>query len=501
MSHSNHEWNRKDDTLILTRAGQWSYAEIGRTLGGGLNKNHIRGRHLRLLGWLEERRGQLPTGKIALIEPFLDMIHNSQENPQTTDSPSVSVDATEDAKTVTVKDVKADTQEDAIEQAVQQAGIDQEVWTIARMKATRYEGFYRSRSYQADSKKKNDWRREAKKVTLWSIQLWLERKVITVKDDMATWGRVVIAQMKEHSPHVARRQRPVYNVQKMMAVISMPDLHAGKLAWKPEAGDNYDAKEAQAVFMDAMDYCLNELRGKPITQIVLPLGSDFFHTDNPEGETTAGTSQDTDSRWQKVFLNMKATVIEGIRQCSLVAPVVVKIVPGNHDYNTCFFFGDTLASWFHNDANVSVDNSPLPRKYHQFGVNLIGWTHGDQEKSIDLPMTMALEVPEMWASAKHREIHTGHFHKSARRELSGRQAHIFQTASGDAVDFPSEQGFVEDTINSVVWRSLPALTATDSWHAKRGYIKGPRAAQCYMYDEKNGYTGHINYAYWGQKGS
>src|SRR5205823_4536537 len=137
--------------------------------------------------------------------------------------------------------------------------------------------------------------------------------------------------------------------------------------------------------------------------------------DTPEGTTTAGTRQDHDLRWQQTFLMMKGTVIEAIHRCREIAPVHVYSVPGNHDYHKTFFFGDTLASYFHNTAGVKVHNSPFPRKYHLFGCVLIGMTHGDQESPGDLPMTMALEVPELWAKAKHREFHSGHLHKIAKK--------------------------------------------------------------------------------------
>lgn len=503
METQSHQWTRADDATILEHAGRWSFAEIGRKLGD-LSKNHVRGRYLRLMTWMEDCHVPTNLTKPQRYKAFLDHLHDNsspaEEISATADADeTVSVDATKDSQVVTVSKVIAKNQEAAVDVAIEQAGFDQQVWMISRMKVKRYEGFFRSRSYQANPKKKNDWRREATRVAMWSVQLWLERKSPTVQEDMVDWGRAVIAEMKRYAPVVPALTYPVITGRKMMAVISMPDLHAGKLAWRPESGDNYDAKEAKAVFLDALGYCLAEVRSKSITEIVLPLGSDFFHTDNAEGTTTAGTRQDTDTRWQKVFLDMKHTVIDGIMQCRQIAPVFVKILPGNHDYNKSFFFGDTLASWFHDTGNVAVDNNPFPRKYHLFGTSLIGWTHGDQEKSDDLPVTMALEVPDLWAKAKHREIHTGHYHKIAKKEISGRTSRIFKSAEGAVVDFASERSMDENTINSVVWRSLPSLSATDAWHARRGYVKGPRAAQCYLYDRDYGYAGHVNYAYWGQK--
>lgn len=483
----NHNWTPEQDRFIIENQGKMTFPEIGRRLGG-LSKHQIRGRYLRLKEkWVAATAasGGTPQEAGAPPEP---------------DRPAVSVNGSADAQTVSVSRVTAAHQEGALQAALEEAKIDTEVWEVERWEAKRYEGFFRDSSFPVDPEARlTHWKRTATVVAMWSVKVSLKRRQPSVQEDMASWGRAVIREMKANAPRPRPVRYPAAPDRQLMAELSLPDLHAGKLAWSPETGNNYDTPEAAAVFLDAVGKLLGELDGKPITEIMLPVGSDFFHIDTPEGTTTAGTRQDSDTRWQKTFLRLKETVIAAVEMCREIAPTHVHVVPGNHDYNKTFFFGDTLASWFHNTPGVKIHNSPFPRKYHLFGCVLIGLTHGDQESPTDLPTTMALEVPELWARARHREWHTGHFHKMAKRTYSGRKARVIRGAEQDVLDYPAEACLEDDTRNAVVWRSLPSLSATDAWHARRGYVKGPRAAQCYLWDHEHGYAGHINYAYWGTK--
>lgn len=109
------------------------------------------------------------------------------------------------------------------------------------------------------------------------------------------------------------------------------------------------------------------------------------------------------------------------------------------------------------------------RKYVRYGTNLLGFTHGDEEKSTDLPLLMAGEMGEAWGYVTHREWHIGHFHKS------------------------KEMKFVSgDSHGPVIVRVLPSLSGTDAWHYRKGYVCGNRAAEAYLWSYKNGYTGHFS---------
>ena len=204
-----------------------------------------------------------------------------------------------------------------------------------------------------------------------------------------------------HSPK-AVRYTPEKGVGHMLEV-NIFDLHFGKLCWSGETGEDYDTKIASKRFHSAIDDIIQKASGHNIEQVVFPVGNDFFNSDGKENQTSNNTPQDEDLRWMKTFRNGRKLIVEGIEKLKQVAPVDVVIVQGNHDFERSFYLGDSLEAWFRNDKNVSVNNDATPRKYVQFGQNLIGLTHGNNEKVADLPLLMASEKKELWSDTRFQD--------------------------------------------------------------------------------------------------
>ena len=58
-------------------------------------------------------------------------------------------------------------------------------------------------------------------------------------------------------------------------------------------------------------------------------------------------------------------------------------------------------AWYHNDKNVTVECDESPYKFHQFGVNLIGFEHGHSVQPVRLAALMANECRlNGWADAR-----------------------------------------------------------------------------------------------------
>lgn len=129
---------------------------------------------------------------------------------------------------------------------------------------------------------------------------------------------------------------------------------------------------------------------------------------------------------------------------------------------TSFTLGEVLDAWYHNNNNVSINNSPKLRKYYEYGLNSILFTHGDKEPHKDLGLIFASEEPTIWSSSKFRFIQTGHFHKSKSMQL---------------VSSDEFQGFKIQI--------LPSLCGSDSWHYGKGYIS-MKQAKGFLYDKKKG---------------
>lgn len=251
--------------------------------------------------------------------------------------------------------------------------------------------------------------------------------------------------------------------------VSIYDLHIGKLCWAGETGENYDVKIAQKRFIEAIEKLIARATAFDFERILFVVGNDFFNVDTIWNETTEGTKQDEDLRWQKTFRLGHQLLINGIDYMKQFAPVDVKVIPGNHDFTRSFYLGETLSAWYRLDDHVTVDNEANPRKYYHYGEVLIGLTHGNNEKEINLGLTMAHEAKEMWSETSFHEWHLGHFHKKK------------------AVKYT----ILDENVGITV-RYLSSLSGKDSWHHKKGYIGSNKAAEAFLWNAETGLIGQFN---------
>ena len=298
---------------------------------------------------------------------------------------------------------------------------------------------------------------------LFQVKLWLKNKQTSILKNVR---EEFIDDIKKLSPKVDKiSYKPRIDKSPLLLELNIFDLHLGKIAWSEETGHNYNLEIASKLFSDCIDEFIFECQNKNIERIVLPIGNDFFNSDrsHPFNSTTKGTPQEEDTRWQKTFRTGRQLIVDNINKLSQIAPVDVIMVPGNHDYERNFYLGDSLEGWFYNNPNVNVDNSPSPRKYYNYGKVLIGYTHGNEEKLTDLPLIMAHEKPTEWALSSFREFHLGHEHRKKEIKYKSTEEH---------------QG--------VIIRFMSSLSATDSWHHKRGYIGSKRSAEAMFWDGEKG---------------
>ena len=259
-----------------------------------------------------------------------------------------------------------------------------------------------------------------------------------------------------------------------LLVLNLFDLHFGKLGWKEETGSNYDRKIARQRFFDAIFVLINRAKVYNIDKILFPIGNDFFNADiaYPFPQTTAGTYQQEDSRWQKVFREGRQMLVEAINYCSKIAPVDIIVIPGNHDFQKSFYLGDIIETLYANNPNVNVNNSPATRKYYQYYSNLIGFTHGGSRGETEkrLLQMMPLEVPILWSNTKFREWHLGDIHH--------KKAFKFK---------------YEEDVCGLVIRYMRSLSGSDAWHAQKGFKGGIEGAEAYIYDKKYGPICNLTY--------
>ncbi len=243
-----------------------------------------------------------------------------------------------------------------------------------------------------------------------------------------------------------------------MAEISIPDLHYGLLSWGKETLDSdYDIKISEKLFMSALEYLLLSIKDYSIERFLFPIGNDFFNVNSALNTTFKGTPQSEDDRWKKCFSSAWGMLVRAIEMMTSIADVDVIIVPGNHDYERTYYLGEVLYAWFYNNKNVSIDNSPSTKKFYDYGNSLIGFMHQFKKSKIaELPLIMADTVPELWAKAKYREIHTAHIHQEK-----------------------------VDEIRSTKIISLPSLVPASEWSSNEGYGH-LREAQVQVWDKEKG---------------
>lgn len=297
---------------------------------------------------------------------------------------------------------------------------------------------------------------------LFQVKAWLKRKV-----DLLAARREVAALAEE-----ARKGLPTIKAvapkapkSGYMLELNIADLHNGKLAWSGETGhESYDTRIAEAVHDAAVETLLQRTGAYRFDEIVLAVGNDLLHVDSRANQTTAGTPQDTDSRYYKVFLSTRRMTQRAIERCRKLARVRVVMVPGNHDRDSVWHLGDSLSCVYDGCKDVVIDNAPTQRKYVEFGKVMLMLTHGDKGKRADYPLLMATEQAAMFGRTRFREAHTGHLHQTQVQEWHGVRVRI-----------------------------LPSLAGVDAWHAENTYTGNIRAAEAFIWSASEGLVGTAYY--------
>jgi len=273
----------------------------------------------------------------------------------------------------------------------------------------------------------------------------------------------------KHKPPVIRRGKVSRDA--VMLEWCPYDQHHGMLAWGPEVDEHYDLKISEQFFAEACQKTLATAAPYNVQQIVVPIGQDWFHTNDPTNTTPMAKHHlDVEGRLLKVFETGYWSVFKAIEHLRQVAPVHIMWVPGNHDPETSYYLVRALAAHYMDlDGSykwgVTVDFSPRSRKVFTWGNSVIGFSHPVGKGAWEKQRGIFSEVfKKEWGEAKFHEIHTGHLHKVM------------------------EFGFMQaDTLGShTVIRMLPSLCATDKWHWEMGFVDKNRASASFIWSKNEG---------------
>ena len=183
-------------------------------------------------------------------------------------------------------------------------------------------------------------------------------------------------------------------------------------------------------YRDTLEEILAIVTSKHWDKILIPVGQDLFHNDSiAYGKTTKGTPIEKVDLEQAVY--DAATFYFNLIDTALEKANSVQVIysPGNHDKTVGWMFAYTLKVRY----GDIVDDSTDERKAVWWNGCFIGLTHGD--KKADSPQGLmgnfATGFPELFASAKVREIHTGHLHNEISKDMYGVQVRRMSTGNKD----------------------------------------------------------------------
>ena len=238
--------------------------------------------------------------------------------------------------------------------------------------------------------------------------------------------------------------------------ISLSDFH---LAKRHIDGDNSPSVRCKRYFEAATNLIYDVKALYDIDRIVFPISNDFFHTDNFQHQTTAGTPQETIVDYAHEYELGFALLVDTIGMLKNVCKELhVVLVQGNHDRTKSYYLAHALDVYFHSDPNIYFDREHSVVKATMLGETFIGYHHGNC-KIEDLPLLFAThpDYSQMFGYAKYREVHTGDKHHYMAKEVKG-----------------------------VRIQQMPSLSGTDRWHQDNNFVHSVRAALALVYDKELG---------------
>jgi hypothetical protein len=358
---------------------------------------------------------------------------------------------------------KTDKRIQTLQDLVDACEIDLSVWDVERWVCNKWEVGAKNAALEIEV------------TPLFQVKVWLKAKrgktFFELKDQL-------LEEMRAFAPrYPAIIRRPLK--EKHLFVVCAADPHFGKYSSQWETGDGYDLKKAEERYHEGVEGLIQKVRHYPIDKVVLIGGNDKMHVDSPHNVTTSGTRQDTDGMWFEHHRAAKRAEIGAVDRLLSVADVHYVHCPSNHDYQTGFFFADSIQSWYHRNKNITFDISPRHRKYMQYGTSLIGMSHGDGAKEEILPDLMAKEARQAWAQTRYGYWYLHHIHHKDKKGRKGKEKiQMEKDKVGVTILHTNLEVDPEDYCHVEYLRSI---SATDSWHHRNGYQGSFKAMEAFIH--------------------
>jgi hypothetical protein len=201
--------------------------------------------------------------------------------------------------------------------------------------------------------------------------------------DLIKLTEEIVTNIKKSSPKFNAIQRQQYD-NSVLFCLSPADIHFGKLAIKEETGNEYDLEIASKRMLEGVIGLLEYIENFNIEKIILVGGNDILHTDTILNTTTKGTPQDVSGKFYQTYNAAFETYVQVIDILLQIADVHYVHCMSNHDYLSGFYLSKCLEAYYNRCENISFNTTTNPRKYVHYGINLLGFSHGDTAKDSDL---------------------------------------------------------------------------------------------------------------------
>ena len=195
------------------------------------------------------------------------------------------------------------------------------------------------------------------------------------------------------------------------------------------------------------------IQSKQWEQILIKQGGDWFHSNNSQGTTVAGTQVAHEVSKTKIFEEgskiIHPIITEAIKHSKSVKYVYIE---GNHDKDMAWSFAWGLERMY---PQVEFDIEEEVYKKHVYKNVLLLMTHGDKPKNLNnLGKVLFNLFRKEMALAETIEVHTEHIHHEKVKDDMG-----------------------------MVFRTNPTAAMTDKYHHEGGFIGARKIFQCFGYNE------------------
>lgn len=217
--------------------------------------------------------------------------------------------------------------------------------------------------------------------------------------------------------------RPDADEDDRLVVLPIADAHFGERAWGQETGEDYDLRHATSALLEGAIYLIDT--APPAGRALVCLLGDFLHCDNTRNETSRGGHPlDVDGRLPKVLRAARDAAVHVIDYAARRFPRVdVVVLEGNHDEALAYAIALALDSHFRDTEHVAVHLTPQILWGMEWGVNLLGFTHGHTIPKGKLAIALANSFRPAFGRTWSHHVFAGHIHHQGGGEQDGVLVH------------------------------------------------------------------------------